>query len=292
MWIRRYIIFHRKTHPSKMGATQISTFLTSLAVEQQVSASTQNQALSALLFLYRHVLGMEVGPLEHVPRARTPLKLPVVLSRDEVARVLAQLTGTIWLIVALLYGAGLRLQDCLELRVKDVDFERRQILIRRGKGQKDRVTMLPDAVREKLQAHLRDVKRMHEGDAARGAGRAVLPFALERKYPQAGAEWGWQFVFPASRICRDPRWGPPSRYHMHETVVQRAVTRAVRASGLTKRASAHSLRHSFATHLLEDGYDIRTVQELLGHADVSTTMTYLHVLNRGALGVRSPIDRG
>jgi integron integrase len=209
----------------------------------------------------------------------------------EVARVLEHLDGTMWMIVVLLYGAGLRLEDCLELRVKDIDFDRRQILLRRGKGQKDRVTMLPEVVRERLKAHLHEVKRLHEHDFLRGAGRAALPFALERKYPRASTEWGWQFVFPASRICHDPRWGPPSRYHLHETVVQKAITKAVRQAGLTKRASAHSFRHSFATHLLEDGYDIRTVQELLGHADVRTTMTYLHVLNRGALGVRSPIDR-
>ena len=290
-WIRRYIIFHKKTHPSQMGAREISAFLTWLAVGQRVSASTQNQALSALLFLYRHVLGIEVGSIEQVARARVPIRVPVVLSRDEVRRVMEHLTGTMWIIVVLLYGAGLRIQDCLELRVKDIDFDRHQIVLRRGKGQKDRVTMLPETVRERLQAHLNEVKRLHERDLAQGAGRAVLPFALDRKYPNASMDWAWQFVFPASRICRDRRWGPPSRYHLHETVVQKAVTKAVRQAGLAKRASSHTFRHSFATHLLEDGYDIRTVQELLGHADVSTTMIYLHVLNRGALGVRSPIDR-
>jgi len=290
-WIRRYIVFHHKTHPSEMGAQEIAAFLTSLAVRQHVSASTQNQALSALLFLYRHVLGMDVGPIEEVPRARTPSQVPVVLSRDEVKRVMQQLTGTMWIIVALLYGAGLRIQDCLELRVKDLDFDRNQIVVRRGKGQKDRRTILPMAARERLQAHLREVERQHEHDCARGLGRVVLPFALDRKYPTASTDWAWQFVFPASRICRDPRWGSPSRYHLHESVVQKAVTEAVRRAGLTKRASGHSLRHSFATHLLEDGYDIRTVQELLGHSDVRTTMIYLHVLNRGALGVRSPVDR-
>ena len=201
------------------------------------------------------------------------------------------LTGTMWIIVVLLYGSGLRIQDCLELRVKDLDFDRHQIVVRRGKGQKDRLTMLPTVVRERLQAHLSEVKQQHERDLAKGVGRAVLPFALERKYPKASTDWAWQFVFPASRICRDPRWGPPSRYHLHESVVQKAVTKVVRQAGLTKRASSHTFRHSFATHLLEDGYDIRTVQELLGHADVSTTMIYLHVLNRGALGVRSPVDR-
>ena len=265
--------------------------MTWLAVRRHVSASTQNQALSALLFLYRHVLEMEVGAIGQVPRARVPDRLPVVLSRDEVAAVMKQVTGTVWVVVVLLYGAGLRIQECLELRVKDVDFDRHQIVVRRGKGQKDRRTMLPVAVRERLQAHLQAVKRQHAHDLANGAGRVVLPFALDRKYPNASTDWAWQFVFPASRMCRDPRWGAPSRYHLHETVVQKAVAEAVRRAGLTKRVSPHAFRHSFATHLLEDGYDIRTVQELLGHQDVSTTMTYLHVLNRGALGVRSPVDR-
>ena len=274
-----------------MGAPEISAFLTWLAVQQHVSASTQNQALSALLFLYRHVLAMEVGAIEQVPRARVPVRVPVVLSREEVGGIMKRLTGTVWIIVVLLYGAGLRIQECLDLRVKDIDFDRHQIVVRRGKGQKDRRTMLPVAVRERLQAHLRGVKRQHEHDLAHGAGRVILPFALDRKYPNAPADWSWQFVFPASRICRDPRWGPPSRYHLHETVVQRAVAEAVRQAGLAKRVGPHTFRHSFATHLLEDGYDIRTVQELLGHTDVSTTMIYLHVLNRGALGVRSPVDR-
>jgi integron integrase len=290
-WIRRYIVFHGKAHPSTLGAQEIGAFLAWLAVRQHVSASTQNQALSALLFLYRNVLEMEVGAIGQVPRARVPVRVPVVLSRDEVGRVLKHLIGRIWMIVVLLYGAGLRIQECLELRVKDIDFDRHQIVVRRGKGQKDRRTMLPVAVRERLQAHLQDVKRQHEDDLAHGAGRVVLPFALDRKYPNASTDWAWQFVFPASRVCRDARWGPPSRYHLHETVVQKAVAEAVRQAALAKRVGPHAFRHSFATHLLEDGYDIRTVQELLGHADVSTTMIYLHVLNRGALGVRSPVDR-
>ena len=274
-----------------MDAREISAFLTWLAVQQHVSASTQNQALSALLFLYRRVLGIEVGRIEDVPRARMPIRVPVVLSRDEVKRVMEQLTGTMWIIVVLLYGAGLRIQDCLELRVEDLDFDRHQIVVRRGKKQKDRLTMLPTVARERLQTHLNEVKRQHERDLAHGVGRVVLPFALDRTYPKASTDWAWQFVCPAARICRDPQWGPPSRYHLHETVVQKAVNKAVRQADLTKHASPHSFRHSFATHLLEDGYDIRTVQELLGHADVSTTMVYLHVLNRGALGVRSPADR-
>ena len=290
-WIRKYIVFHGKKHPSAMGAAEISAFLTWLAVRQHVSASTQNQALSALLFLYRHVLRMEVSAIEQVPRARVPARLPVVLSRDEVRSVLKRLTGTLWIIVALLYGAGLRLQECLELRVKDVDFDRHQLVVRRGKGQKDRRTMLPAMMEARLQAHLVEVKRQHERDLGQGLGHVALPFALDRKYPNASTEWAWQFVFPAARICRDPRWGPPSRYHLHESVVQKAVAVAARAAGVVKRVGCHSFRHSFATHLLEDGYDIRTVQELLGHADVSTTMIYTHVLNRGALGVRSPADR-
>jgi integron integrase len=290
-WIRRYIVFHQKKHPSTMGATELVAFLSWLAVDKQVSASTQNQALSAVLFLYREVLGLDIGPIQHVPRARMPDKLPVVLSREEVGQLLKQVDGTMWLIVAILYGTGVRLEECLALRVRDLDFDRNQVVVRRGKGQKDRVTMLPAGVKEPLAAHLVAVKRQHERDLLRGEGRVVLPFALDRKYPAAPTEWGWQFVFPASRICRDPKWGPPSRFHLHESVVQKAVTKAVRRAGLTKHASCHSLRHSFATSLLEDGYDIRTVQALLGHADVRTTMVYLHVIDRGALGVRSPFDR-
>jgi len=290
-WIRRYVLFHRKRHPSEMGAQEIAGFLTWLATNRRVSASTQNQSLSALLFLYRHVLHIEIGPIENVPRARMPVRVPVVLSRDEVARIMKHLNGVMWMMVALLYGAGLRLQECLELRVKDIDRERRQIVIRRGKGQKDRPTVLPTAVVQPLARHLESVKRQHEADLARGLGRVVLPFALDRKYPNAPTEWGWQFVFPASRVCTDPRWGPPTRFHLHESVVQKAVAHAAQQAAITKRVSPHTFRHSFATHLLEDGYDIRTVQELLGQADVSTTMVYTHVLNRGPLGVRSPVDR-
>jgi integron integrase len=290
-WIRRYIVFHGKTHPATLGADDVSAFLRWLAGPQRVAASTQNQALSALLFLYREVLRVELGAIDHVPRARMPERVPVVLSRDEVRRVMAHLSGVCALIVTLLYGAGLRLQESLELRVKDIDLERNQIVVRRGKGQKDRRTMLPSAVRGPLSAHLDAVERQHRRDVADGVGRVVLPFALERKYPNAATSWEWQFVFPASRICRDARFGPPSRFHLHESAVQRAVGAAARAAGLTKRVGCHTFRHSFATHLLEDGYDIRTVQELLGHADVSTTMIYTHVLNRGALGVRSPVDR-
>ena len=290
-WIRRYIDFHGKAHPSTMGAPEVAAFLTWLAVRQRVSASTQNQALSALLFLYRNVLGIEVGAIEHVPRARTPERLPVVLNRVEVTAVLKQLSGAVKLMVVLLYGAGLRLRECLELRVKDVDVDRREILIRQGKGLKDRVTMLPSAAKAPLLTHLEFVKQQHHDDLARWLGRVVLPFAIERKYVNAATDWRWQFVFPAARICRNPQFGPPSRYHVHESVLQRAVADAVRRAGVTKRVSCHTFRHAFATHLLEDGYDIRTVQELLGHRDVSTTMIYTHVLNRGGRGVKSPVDR-
>ena len=290
-WVRRFIVFHGKQHPSTLGAPAVASFLAWLATARRVSASTQNQALSALLFLYRHVLGIDIGAIEQVPRAKVPHRVPVVLSVEEVGALLAHLPGTMWIIGALLYGAGLRLQECLELRVKDLDFDQQQIVVRRGKGAKDRVTMLPTAVEPRLASHLQGVRRRHERDLADGCGRAVLPFALDRKYPGAATAWGWQFVFPAARICRDARFGPPSRYHLHESAVQKAVAEAARAAGIAKRVGPHTMRHSFATHLLADGYDIRTVQELLGHADVRTTMTYLHVLNRGGLGVRSPLDR-
>ena len=290
-WIRRFIVFHHKKHPSTMGVPEITAFLSWLATAQRVSSSTQNQALSALLFLYRHVLRIEVGAIEQVPRARLPHRVPVVLSREEVGKIFKNIQGTMWMVVALLYGAGLRLQECLELRVKDLDFDGHEIVVRRGKGQKDRRTMLPVAIEERLQEHLREVRRQHERDLTAGVGRVVLPFALDRKYPNAATDWAWQFVFPAARICRDSQWGAPSRFHLHESAVQREVAKAVRRAGVTKHVGPHCFRHSFATHLLEDGHDIRTVQELLGHSDVSTTMTYLHVLNRGGLGVRSPFDR-
>ena len=290
-WIRRFILFHRKRHPRSMGAPEMTAFLSWLATSQQVSASTQNQALSALLFLYKHVLHVDVGPIEPAARGKMPHRIPVVLSPSEVSQILGQLTGAVWLIVALLYGAGLRLQECLELRVKDLDVDRHEISVRRGKGQKDRRTMLPTGIDDRLRTHLLEVKRQHERDLAAGFGRVVLPYALERKYPNAPTAWGWQFVFPAARLCRDPRWGPPSRFHLHESVVQRAVAAAARQAGLTKHVGCHTFRHSFATELLQNGHDIRTVQELLGHADVATTMVYTHVLNRGGLGVRSPFDR-
>ena len=290
-WIRQYIVFHGKKHPSTLAAPDISAFLTWLAVERRVSASTQNQALSAVLFLYKAVLAIEIGAVPPVVRARTPERLPVVLSREEIGALLKRLTGTMRLVVMLLYGSGVRLEECLGLRIKDLDFDRQQIVVRQGKGRKDRVTMLPSAARETLAAHVAEVRRIHQADLAHGFGRVVLPFALDRKYPNAATDWGWQFVFPATRICRHSRFGPPSRFHLHESVVQKGMAEAARAAGITKRVGPHVMRHSFATHLLEDGYDIRTVQELLGHRDVSTTMIYLHVMQRGALGVKSPMDR-
>ena len=290
-WIRRYIVFHGKRHPRELGAEQVTAFLTALATRWRVSASTQNQALSAILFLYRAVLQIEVGAIAKAPRAREPHHVPVVLGVGDVRRVLQELTGAQRLVASLLYGAGLRLLECLELRVKDIDFERREITVRRGKGGKDRRVMLPESIRAALLEHLEIVKQQHHADTAAGFGRVVLPSALERKFPTAPMEWRWQFVFPASRICTDERFGPPSRFHLHESVIQKAVTAAARRAGVTARVTCHTFRHSFATHLLESGHDIRTVQELLGHADVSTTMIYTHVLNRGGLGVRSPMDR-
>ena len=241
-WIRRYIFFHNKKHPSTMGAPDIARFLSWLATARRVSSSTQNQALSALLFLYKHVLGIEVQAIKQVPRAKMPHRVPVVLSLEEVGKILKHMQGTMWLVAALLYGAGLLLQECLELRVKDIDFDQRQIVVRRGKDQKDRLTMLPIALEERLKTHLQDVKRQHERDLAEGFGRVVLPCALDRKYPNAATDWGWQFVFPAARICRDPQFGPPSRYHLHESVVQRAVAEAARQAGLTKRVGPHISR--------------------------------------------------
>lgn len=289
-WVRRFIRFHGLRHPDGLGEVEVAAFLTRLASEGRVAASTQGQALSALLFLYRDVLGRPLGNLGAVLRARAPTRLPVVLSRAEVQLVLEQLPGIYRLFGTLLYGAGLRLNEAVTLRVKDVDFGRGEILIRRGKGAKDRVTVLPDSIRGPLAAHLEEVKSLHQADLATGGGRVALPDALARKLPNASLEWAWQWVFPAARRYRDQPSQELRRHHLHPSAVQRAIAHAVRRSGITKRASCHTLRHSFATHLLEAGYDIRTVQELLGHRDVSTTMIYTHVLNRGGLGVQSPAD--
>ena len=290
-WIKRFILFHGKRHPREMGEKEISQFLSALAVNGHVSASTQNQALCALLFFYRHDLDQNVGWLDDVVRAKRPQRLPVVLTRQEVRVLLEALDGVNWIMASLLYGAGLRLLECLRLRVKDLDFSSNQILVREGKGNKDRRTMLPAVVRGPLTAHLDRVRQLHKQDLEQGYGKVYLPDALARKYPQADREWGWQWGFPASQLSVDPRSGEQRRHHLHESVLQRAIKEAVRKTGLTKPASCHTLRHSFATHLLEDGYDIRTIQELLGHRDVSTTMIYTHVLNRGGKGVYSPIDR-
>jgi integron integrase len=290
-WIKRYIFFHDTRHPVEMGAAEVTAFLTALAVRNPVAASTQNQALSALLFLYREVLGVELPWLDDLVRAKRPSHLPVVLARDEVRAVIGRLHGVSRLMAVLLYGAGLRLLECCRLRIKDVDFATNQLTIRDGKGGKDRTTMLPAFVKAELAEHIEEVRRQHEADVRRGWGWVELPFALARKYPSAGRDTSWQWVFPATRIYVDTVTGQRRRHHLHESVLQRAVKDAVRRAGLAKPASCHSFRHSFATHLLEDGHDIRTVQELLGHRDVSTTMIYTHVLNRGPSGVRSPADR-
>jgi integron integrase len=291
-WIRRFILANDKRHPAEMGAAEIERFLTSLAVEGGVSASTQNQALSALLFLYKQVLGVDLPWLDRIERAKKPQRLPVVWTRVEVAALLGELTGTSWLMASLLYGAGLRLMECVRLRVKDVDFAKAELVVRQGKGGKDRRTMLPAALVAPLQAQMAEARRIHQRDLDAGLGRVRLPDALARKYPRAEAEWGRQYVFPASVRSHDPRDGQERRHHLDESRLQRAVKQARVRAGLAKPATCHTLRHSFATHLLEDGYDLRTIQELLGHTDVSTTQIYTHVLNRGGRGVVSPLDRG
>jgi integron integrase len=289
-WIRRFILFHGKRHPAQMGKREVEAFLSMLAVRGRVSASTQNQALSALLFLYRKVLEREFPELDDVVRARRPRRLPVVLTREEVQAILSCLKGTRWLMAVLLYGAGLRLLECLRLRVKDVTFDRNEIVVREGKGDKDRITMLPVVAKEQLRAHIEGVHALHEKDLLDGYGQVFLPYALERKYPSAARELAWQWVFPAKHLSVDPRSGATRRHHSDESGLQKAVRQAARDAGIPKVVHPHTLRHSFATHLLEAGYDIRTVQELLGHEDVSTTMIYTHVLNRGGLAVRSPAD--
>jgi integron integrase len=290
-WVRRFILFHGKRHPKDMGASEVVAFLSDIAVRGRVGANTQNQALSALLFLYRHVLGRELEGLDATVRARLGRALPVVLTRDEVRTVLGHLHGTRRLQVTLLYGAGLRLMECLRLRVKDLDFARSQLAIRQGKGRRDRMTTLPRRLRGPLEQHLAEVRRLHQRDLERGHGEVLLPDALGRKHPTAARDWLWQWVFPAARLARDPRSGRRTRHHQHPTALQRAVKQAARRAGIPKRVTCHTFRHSFATHLLEDGADIRTVQELLGHRDLKTTMIYTHVLDRGPLGVSSPADR-
>ena len=289
-WIRRFILFHGPHHPRELAEDHVNRFLTHLAVKEHVAASTQNQALSAILFLYEHVLRQPLDRIEGVVRARRPKRLSVVLTTDEVSRVMAHFTDDKWLIATLLYGGGLRLLEALRLRVKDLDFGRGEITVREGKGDKDRVTMLPQVVIRPLHDHLKRVQEIHHQDLADGYGRVDLPHALSRKYPNANREWRWQFVFPQKRRWRNQTTGKQGRHHIDESLVQKAVTAAVRQAGLNKRVTCHTFRHSFATHLLIAGYDIRTVQELLGHKDVRTTMIYTHVLNRGGHGVRSPAD--
>ena len=289
-WVRRYILFHDKRHPNEMGATEIEAFLTHLAVAKNVSASTQNQALSALLFLYREVLSIDLDAVIRAVRPRQKQRVPTVLAREEVVRLLQMLPEKYQLPGRLMYGSGLRLMECLRLRVKDVDFPNKQIFVRDGKGGNDRVTMLPESLCEPLHAHLERVRQLHQLDLESGHGRVYLPGALARKYPAADREWIWQFVFASHKLARDPRSGIVRRHHLGQTSVQRAVKQATALAQIEKRATCHTLRHSFATHLLENGYDIRTVQELLGHKDVKTTMIYTHVLNKGPKAVRSPLD--
>jgi integron integrase len=289
-WIKRFILFHGKRHPAEMAEAEITTFLTYLAAKVNVAASTQNQALSALLFLYRDVFQQKIGWLDNVERAKKPARLPVVLTRSEARRIFSHLHGTMKLMAGLLYGSGLRLMECVRLRVKDVDLGYLTITVRESKGGKDRVTMLPTNLAQALQRHLLKRRSQHEQDLADGFGRVHLPHALARKYPNANRQWMWQYVFASPRLSIDSRSGEKQRHHIAESVLQRAVKEAISRAGIDKPATCHTLRHSFATHLLENGYDIRTVQELLGHKDVSTTMIYTHVLNKPGIGVRSPLD--
>jgi integron integrase len=291
-WIKRFILFHNKKHPSNMGKPEIEAFLSYLAMKQRVSSSTQNQAFNAILFLYRDVLTRNLDDSINAMRAKKPKRLPTVMTKDEAVSVISALSGVYQIMAKLLYGSGLRLMECVRLRVKDVDFQRNQILIRDGKGMRDRATMLPKSVEFALREHLEWVRKVYEEELRNGGGRVYLPQALERKHPNAAREWIWQYVFPAKSLSKDPRSGETRRHHIHENALQKAVKRAVKLAGIPKQVSCHTFRHSFATHLLENGYDIRTVQELLGHKDVNTTMVYIHVLNKGAKAVRSPLDSG
>jgi integron integrase len=293
LWTKRFILFHGKRHPLEMAELEVVAFLTHLAVQRDVAASTQNQALSALLFLYKVVLGKPLARLDdEVVRAKTPERLPTVFSRQEARAVLAQLDGTAWLAASLLYGAGLRLLECLRLRIKDIEFDQAHLIVRDGKGRKDRATILPASLIEPLRRQVDHVRAVHEADLRDGYGRVHLPQALAAKYPEADRHVGWQYLFPSGRRAADPRTGIVRRHHLAESALQKAVKRALRAAGIVKHASCHTFRHSFATHLLESGHDIRTIQELLGHKDVRTTMVYTHVLKAGPLGVRSPLDPG
>lgn len=290
-WVKRYIFFHQKRHPKEMGATEVGAFLKHLAVDQNVAAKTQNQALNALVFLYKHVLKRNFGALENIPRAKGPQHLPEVMSVNEIQRILDALNGNHRMMAELLYGTGVRLMELLRLRIKDVDFDRNVVMVRDGKGMKDRVTTLPLKIKERLKRHLDQVKNLHDEDLKKGLGSVYLPFALATKYPKADKEWRWQWLFPSKSLSEDPRTGVVRRHHIHQTVLQESIKRATRVAGINKRVSVHTFRHSFATHLLESGSDIRTVQELLGHKHVQTTMIYTHVLNRPGIAVKSPLDR-
>ncbi len=290
-WIRRYIYFHKKRHPKDMSKNEVEAFLTFLAVKKNVAASTQNLALSAILFLYKDVLEIELPWLDSIVRAKRKTHIPVVFTRDEVKRILAQFDGTYWLLFSLMYGAGLRTTECVSLRIKDVDFHYKQLFIRDSKGSKDRVTVLPQPLIDSLRTHLVRVKELHEQDLENGQGDVYLPYALNRKYPNADKEWAWQFVFPAKNFSTDPRSGAWRRHHVYGKSLSRVIKHALRKANIYKPGGAHTLRHSFATHLLEDGYDIRTVQELLGHKDVKTTQIYTHVLQKGSAAVKSPLER-
>lgn len=289
-WIKQFIVFNGKRHPNEMGADEISRFLSYLARERNVAASTQNQALSALLFLYREVLGQQIEWIDDVERAKKSRRLPVVFNKEETKAVLSHLRGEMWLMASLLYGSGMRLMEAVRLRVKDVDFSKSEIIVREGKGNKDRVTVLPKPLAHPLEQHLIRVKAIHEMDIREGYGKVYLPFALARKYPNAHREWCWQYVFPASKRSIDPRSGQIQRHHIAESALQKAVKAAIKRAGINKPGSCHTLRHSFATHMLESGYDLRTIQELLGHQSVETTQIYTHVLNRGGRGVKSPLE--
>ena len=289
-WIKRYILFHNKRHPKEMGKPEIEAFLSHLATDLNVASSTQNQAFNALLFLYEQFFKTDLPDDIDSIRAKKPRRLPVVMTKEESMKVISAMTGEYQLMAKILFGCGLRAMECLRLRVKDLDFQMNQIIVWDGKGSKDRVTVFPESIQPVLQEHLKHVKILHENDLKDGYGKVYLPYALERKYPRANIEWGWQYVFPAQNLSDDPRTGIKRRHHVHESSLQKAVKKAVGMAGIHKPVSTHTFRHSFATHLLKEGYDIRTVQELLGHEDLSSTMIYTHVLNKGGMGVRSPLD--
>jgi integron integrase len=289
-WIRQFVLFHAKRHPRDMGKPEIEAFLSYLVMKRNVASSTQNQAFNSILFLYNNVLDVDMPQDINALRSKKPVRVPTVMTREETLKLIGSMHGTHQLMAKLMYGCGLRVIECVRLRVKDVDFAMNQIIVRDGKGKKDRITVLPEGARPLLEEHLVYVKRLHQSDLAKGYGRVYLPNALDRKYPNSNRQWGWQYVFPAKTLSNDPRSGIKRRHHLHDSSIRKAIRKAVKLCGIVKPVSCHTLRHSFATDLLADGYDIRTVQELLGHKDVSTTMIYTHVLNRGGRGVRSPLD--